>query len=196
MPALELKEELFDLLSDVENRGIGAPSDLADDIFEVVGELEESAPGYNWAESPLLAGRWRLRYTSSKTFANNEGLSGYARDLQGVATPELDMRLETRFKRLVYEERLELEQGSIAALFGKFAGAESICVECAWSRTRDGLMAVESQTVVVGDRSWEPADRQDKAVRALSAGQPIYLDNDLFLLRSKPDYIVWVFQRV
>jgi hypothetical protein len=40
-----------------------------------------------------------------------------------------------------------------------------------------------------------PADRQDKAVRALGAGRPVFLDSDLLVLRSQPEYIVWVFER-
>ena len=133
--------------------------------------------------------------TSSLTFANNQGLSGYARDIKGVATPELLMKIETVYKRIVYEEPLELQQGSMAAMFGKFAGAESVQVECVWRRTTDDAMAVTSQRVVVGGNSWEPADRQDKAVRALGAARPVFLDEQLLVLRCEPDYIVWVFAR-
>jgi hypothetical protein len=56
-------------------------------------------------------------------------------------------------------------------------------------------MAVESQLVVVGSNSWQPADRQDKAVRALGAARPVYLDEELLVMRSQPDYIVWVFTK-
>ena len=49
--------------------------------------------------------------------------------------------------------------------------------------------------VVVGGSSWEPADRQDKAVRALSAGRPVFLDDEILVLRSQPEYVVWVFER-
>ena len=52
------------------------------------------------------------------------------RDIKGVATPELLMKIETVYKRIVYEEPLELQQGSMAAMFGKLAGAESVQVEC------------------------------------------------------------------
>ena len=45
-------------------------------------------------------------------------------------------------------------------------------------------------------RTWEPADRQAKAIRALAASRPVYLDEDLLVLRAKPDYIVWAFERV
>jgi len=55
---------------------------------------------------------------------------------------------------------------------------------------------VSSQRVVVGTNSWEPADRQDKAVRALGAGRPIFLDDEILVLRSEPEYVTWVFERV
>ena len=84
----------------------------------------------------------------------------------------------------------------MAALFGKFAGADSVKVECIWQPTSTGVLAITSQLVVVGDKSWEPADRQDKAVRAFGAGRPIFLDEEIFVLRSEPDYICWVFERV
>lgn len=195
----DIIDELLDLVEDVEevcDRGIGAPSDLAEDILEIIGELEGMCPvSSNWGNSPVLAGRWRLRYTSSKTFANNLGLTGYARDLAGVSTPATFMRVQTQFKRLVYEETLAFEKGSLAAMFGKFSNAETVQVECRWSETREGAMAVESQLVVVGSNSWQPADRQDKAVRALGAARPVYLDEELLVMRSQPDYIVWVFTK-
>jgi len=195
----ELVDELLDLVEDAEavcDRGIGAPAELCEDILEVVGELEETfPPEVGWSDSADLAGRWQLRYTSSKTFANNRGLTGYARDLSGVETPETFMDVQTQFKRLVYEESLAFEKGSMASVFGRFANARVVKVECRWSETRDGAMAVESQRVVVGSNSWEPADRQDKAVRTLGAARPIYLDDELLVMRSQPEYIVWVFTK-
>ena len=58
-----------------------------------------------------------------------------------------------------------------------------------------GAMAITSQRVVVGTNSWEPADRQDKAVRALGAGRPVLLDDEVLVLRSQPDYVCWAFER-
>ena len=84
---------------------------------------------------------------------------------------------------------------ALGVLAGRFAGAESVQVECVWQPTSAGVLAVTSQRVVVGSNSWEPADRQDKAVRALGAGRPIFLDEELLVLRCEPDYICWVFER-
>jgi hypothetical protein len=197
-----LKGELMELMQEVTNRGIDAPQELAEDILEVAIELDESQsivndlPVGGWSESPLIGGNWRLLYTSSRTFANNQGLSGYARDISGVETPELLMKVETTYKRLIYEEPLTLQENSMAALFGKFANAKSVQVECVWRRLADDAMGVSSQRIVVGGNSWEPADRQDKAVRTLGAGRPVFLDDDLLVLRSFPEYVVWVFGRV
>ena len=37
-------------------------------------------------------------------------MSGYARDINGVETPELLMKLETQFKRITFEEPLTLRR--------------------------------------------------------------------------------------
>ena len=182
---VELKEELLEMIDEEVaegSRGVNTPAEVATDILEVVSELDDNGQGaVEWPDSPLLAGTWRLIYTSSRTFANNEGLSGYARDINGVETPELLMKLETQFKRITFEEPLTLQEGSLAALFGRFAGAKCVQVECVWQPTSAGVLAVTSQRVVVGSNSWEPADRQDKAVRALGAGRPIFLDEELLV---------------
>jgi hypothetical protein len=195
---LELKEELLELVDEeVEEgtRGVGAPSELAEDILEIVEELDDDGRGaIEWNDNPVLAGAWRLIYTSSKTFANNEGLSGYARDLGGVSTPELFMSIENQFQRLTFEEPLTLEEGSFVGLVGKFANAESVKVECTWSAPGEQLL-INSQRVVVGTNSWPPADRQDKAVRTLGASRPVFLDDEILVLRSQPDYVCWIFER-
>ena len=41
---LALKAELLDLLSEVQDRGVNGPPDLADDILEVATELDASEP--------------------------------------------------------------------------------------------------------------------------------------------------------
>lgn len=139
LPVLELKEELSDLLDDIADRGFGARQEDADDVMEIVEELEPLNPCAEWASAPELAGKWRLRYTSSKTFENNQGLTGYARDIGGVNTPELLMSIQTDYKIVTYEEPLQLEGGSLAAMLGGFAGASSIKAECVWQPSRDGV---------------------------------------------------------
>lgn len=196
--ALELKAELLELLEEVEDRGINAPTELADDILEVATELDDLDVAFGWPQSPYLAGTWRLAYTSSRTYANNEGLTAYGKDIAGVTTPETRMKIgdPKLAKRIEYIEPVTLEQGSFAALLGKFAGADAVRVEASWVEGRDYSMAVTAQRVIVGDREWQPADRQDKAVRALSAARPVFLDEDLLVMRSNPEYIVWAFTRM
>ena len=41
----ELKDELFELLDEVEDRGIGASAEVVEDLFEVVGELDGEHAG-------------------------------------------------------------------------------------------------------------------------------------------------------
>ncbi|KAL1515056.1 hypothetical protein AB1Y20_004121 [Prymnesium parvum] len=190
----ELQEELLELLDDIPSRGAGASAEDADDVMEIVGELAALNPRPDWAVAPELAGRWRLRYTSSKAFHNNRGLTGYARDIGGVSTPELLMEIRTDYSIVTYVEPLTLEGGSIAAVLGGFAGAKEVKAECVWKASRD-VFLVNTQRIVVGDRSWEPADRQDKAIRTMGACEPIFLDQNLFVLRSQIPTIIFVFQR-
>lgn len=135
---LELKQELLDLLGEIPNRGLGADPDDAIDVLEIIQELEELNPCRDWANAPQLGGRWRLRYTSSKTFENNKGLTGYARDVSGVETPELFMTIQTNYRLLQYEEPLQLQEGSLAAMLGKFAGINAVVAECTWLPTSSG----------------------------------------------------------
>ena len=65
--ALALKEEMQELMQEVRDRGIDAPKELADDILEVAAEMDDEDVAYDWAESPMLGGSWRLLYTSSRS---------------------------------------------------------------------------------------------------------------------------------
>jgi len=192
----ELKEELLDLLAEIPNRGLDASAEDMEDVLEIVAELEELNPCPDWALAPQLGGRWRLRYTSSKTFKNNQGLTGYARDMTGVETPELFMTIRTDYRLLTYEEPLKLQDGSLAAMLGKFAGAESIVAECTWMASSTNGFAVTTSMMNVGGRTWEPADRQDKAIRTMGAGTPAFLDESLFVLRAQLPGVLFIFERV
>ena len=106
------------------------------------------------------------------------------------------MTVDMPFKRVVYEESIRLEPGSLASLVGRFgfAKAETVRVECGWAR-KGNLMATERQLVVVGDQQSKPSDRTDKAVRTVGASRPVYLDEGLLVMRSNPEYIIWVFEK-
>jgi len=71
----ELKDELFELLDDVPARGFEATEDDIADVLEIIAELEETEGGeacFDFSNSPLFSGTFRLLYTSSKTFHTNE----------------------------------------------------------------------------------------------------------------------------
>ena len=55
--------------------------------------------------------------------------------------------------------------------------------------------AVEGQRITAGGRSWVPADRQAKGIRAVSACRPVYLDDELLVLRGQIQEVVFVFER-
>ena len=148
------------------------------------------------------------------------------------------MRIQTDCRLLTYEEPLELEGGSIAAVLGGFTGADAVKAECTWQAVRDGVMsgvravstrraaplrtrarttrrlpsgcprasdsaaplwsmrfAVSTQRIIVGGRTWEPADRQDKAIRTMGACRPIFLDESLLVLRAQIPTVLFIFAR-
>ena len=191
--AAELAAELLATLHTAPR--VEAPADVAADALEIVDELDSLDAAAGWATR--LSGRWRLMYTSSRTFAQNRGLCGYAREVAGVETPELYMAVTAKSAgRLVtYDEPLSFEEGSLAALVGGFASADSVRVEAAYTEGRSDTMLIEANRIVVGERTWVPADRQAKAIRALAAARPVYLDERLFVLRAEPDYILHIFER-
>eukprot|EP00967_Tisochrysis_lutea_P019903 scaffold22650_cov28-Tisochrysis_lutea.AAC.2 len=90
----DLALELLELVDEISGRGADVtPQDLSD-VLEIVGDLEISDwADTNWDRSPHLAGAWGLRFTNSKAFHLNGGITGYARDIKGVQTPELIMKV-------------------------------------------------------------------------------------------------------
>ena len=142
----ELKDELFELLDEVQDRGLDASEDDVADILEIIAELEETEGGdtcFDFANSPLFAGTFRLLYTSSKTFHTNQGLMAYSRDFQGVETPELLMKLQNSIgSRLVFfEEPLELQGNTLVGVLGGLTKTDVLRAECSWRATSSGVFA-------------------------------------------------------
>lgn len=142
----ELKDELFELLDDVPARGFEATEDDIADVLEIIAELEETEGGeacFDFSNSPLFSGTFRLLYTSSKTFHTNEGLMAYSRDIAGVETPELLMKLQSGAgNRLVFfEEPLEFGERSIAGVLGGLTKTDVLSAECSWRATASGVFA-------------------------------------------------------
>ena len=104
----------------------------------------------------------------------------------------------------MYEEALRYDEGSpslsdrarLAALTGDMFGTpEKLVVEGAWRATYDGAMAVIVDRLVAGERSWEPADKQAKAIRVLAACTPVFLDETILCMRSTLPEVIFVFTR-
>ena len=173
----ELKQELFEVLSELPDRGNGAPPDAAADVLEIAGDLAELNPHADWANSPVLAGTWRLLYTSSKVFHANGGVVGYPRDFKGLRTPDLTMRLQSQFRLLAFDETLEFTKGSMVSVYGILAQVAGACdAQCAarpWpsgprgrdlsvdrSRAQAERLSVECKWAEVGDGMMSVVPRQ------------------------------------
>ena len=200
----ELKDELLSLLADQPDRGIGSSAEDAEDLLEIVDDLEPLNPQPDWSNSALFPGRWRLAYTSSKGYQGNLGLTGYGKEFETMSTPETLMRVSKSPRIVVYEEALRYDEGSpnfsdrarLAALTGDMFGTpEKLVVEGAWRATYDGAMAVIVDRLVAGERSWEPADKQAKAIRVLAACTPVFLDETILCMRSTLPEVIFVFTR-
>ena len=71
----ELKDELFDLLDTIPERGFEASEDDKADVLEIIAELEGMEGGdacADYSNSPLLSGTFTLLFCSSKTFHTNQ----------------------------------------------------------------------------------------------------------------------------
>ena len=196
----ELKDELFDLLDTIPERGFEASEDDKADVLEIIAELEETEGGdacADYSNSPLFSGTFTLLYCSSKTFHTNQGLMAYSRDVAGVSTPELRMKLtrEAGNRLVVFEEPLEFDEKSIAGVLGGLTSTDVLRAECSWRATASGVFAVDGQRISAGGRTWVPADRQAKGIRAVSACTPVYLDDELLVLRGQIPDVVFVWER-
>merc|ERR1740133_795144 len=142
----ELMDELFDLLDTIPERGFEASEDDKADVLEIIAELEEMEGGdacADYSNSPLFSGTFTLLYTSSKTFHTNQGLMAYSRDVAGVSTPELTMKLtrEAGNRLVVFEEPLEFDDKSIAGVIGGLTNTDVLRAECSWRATASGVFA-------------------------------------------------------
>lgn len=191
----ELKSELLDIVDELTDRGLGADEDDVEDILEIIEELEPFNPWPDFSRAPVFSGTWRLLYTSSKTFHTNMGLMAYSRDVEGVETPELLMKVQTDYRLVNFEEPITFVGNSIAKAMSGLVGADTLVAECSWRPTNTGIFAVESQKITAGSRSWVPADRQAKGIRTMSACTPIYLDQELLVMRGQVPTVVFVWEK-
>eukprot|EP00965_Chrysotila_dentata_P228184 6196461-Pleurochrysis_carterae.AAC.4 len=196
----ELKERLLPVLEAAPARGLDSSlegSVGAEEVLDLVADLEAVDPSYDdgWMYSPHLEGAWRLLYSSSPTMRRNGGLVGFPLMKSGVQTPELFMSIQTgRVQAVTFEEPV-LTEG---------VEGEPVLVEATWKAMPNDVMQISPRRIVRGDASWEPANSQlrgevdfdqDKAVRVMSACRPIYLDEDLLILRGQVESVIFVFER-
>lgn len=216
--ALELRAALLARLSAVPDRGAAAlaAEDLrasgtsvvrgeseAEAIAGLVAGLEPVDPAARdgWMVSDDFPGLWQLRYTCSRTFHANGGLTGYAEP--GASTPELRMRVAPSTNGGLSGE-LDFEEPVVRS-DGATPRAECVTTSAAWASAADDVLKVTTKQICAGERSWSPSARarqgevdfdRDKAVRVLSALRPVYLDGSLLLLRSQTlRDVVWCFTR-
>ena len=154
---------------------------------------------------PAFSGSWLLAYTSSPTFRRNRGLSGYETFVDGVETPQLVMELLPRSK-LSFEEPLDDESAAALATHFRLTDdepPESVEIDCSWVVGADDSLRLTFSAVRVGSKTLEPVNAAaqgkdvvdfdaDKAIRVLEVTRPVYVDNDVLILRALTDaFFVW-----
>ena len=96
---------------------------------------------------------------------------------------------------VLFEEPLEFDEKSIAGVLGGLTKTDVLRAECSWRATASGVFAIDAQRISAGGRTWVPADRQAKGIRAVSACTPVYLDDELLVLRGQIPDVVFVWER-
>jgi len=201
-PVDELKARLLTLVSTLPDRGRECTlSDLpaAAAILQVVDELEPLDPASRdgWMSSDALSaggrpnvGRpgWVLRYTSSRTFHLNTGLTGYAYQRPDCSTPQLLLSFdEPRRGACILEEPI-VRPGAEGAVPG-----DSMVAECTYSAGAKDVLRLEAREMRADGRRWSPRDPNlgdevdldaEKAIRVIAATLPVFLDETLLVLRS------------
>ena len=137
----DLKAELLDLLAELPSRGLNAPEEDVEDVLEIIEELEPFNPWPEFARSPAFGGTWRLLYTTSRIFHTNMGLMAYSRDVDGVETPELLMKVQTDYRLVTFEEPITYVGTSVASFMGGLMNADVLRAECSWRPTANGIFA-------------------------------------------------------
>lgn len=200
--ASEQRENLKSLLSTVPNRGLDEyeewkpPPAYVTDMEEAVEALLPLDPSRgDWMIDDNFEGSWRLAYTSSLMFRSNEGLSGYGYYVEGVSTPELIMRIGST--KLTFEEPLDEESaGALATYLRLLEPPDAVRVHCSWQAGGDDSLKCTFEQIEVGSKAWKPANAaeqgevdfgQDKAIRVMGNTKPVYLDDQVLVLRALTD---------
>lgn len=163
-------------------------------VLEVVDQLEPLDPAARdgWMVSDDWGGTdttpWVLRYTSSRTFHRNEGLTGYACKRPDCKTPEVIMRVDSPRRDLLELEEPILRSGADSAMPG-----DSSVAECTWKAGPNDVLKLDALALRADGREWKPRDPNsgdevdmdaEKAIRVVAMTVPVYLDGNLLLTRS------------
>ena len=166
---------------------------VAEEAVEALLPLDPSRG--DWMIDDNFEGSWRLAYTSSLMFRSNEGLSGYGYYVEGVSTPELIMRIGST--KLTFEEPLDEESaGALATYLRLLEPPDAVRVHCSWQAGGDDSLKCTFEQIEVGSKAWKPANAaeqgevdfgQDKAIRVMGNTKPVYLDDQVLVLRALTD---------
>ena len=158
--SVELKALLLTLVRRLPERGLDAvqadvPPWEMDEIVEVVGKLEALDPSARdgWMAVDEWSGKWVMRYTSSKTFHRNEGVTGYAYSRPEVTTPDLTLAIDVPRNGYVTLAESILRPNAPAAVDGDVALAE-----CLWQVGPNDMLKIEPRNMSADGRSWSPRD--------------------------------------
>ena len=150
--AAELQASLLSEVAGVPKRGAEAGDSVRSEVLALINEIEPLDPSADaWEDADALtSGGWRLGYTTSATFHDNNGLTGY----YGPTESSPDLELLLRFTSANGASgTLEFEEqpvpGSAPAGLGL---APQIVLECNWVCASDGTLKVSPQTFVAGDK--------------------------------------------
>ena len=175
-------------------------------ILEVIRALEPLDPAARngWMDSEQWAANgqapWLLRYTSSRTFHLNEGLTGYAYKRPDCATPELLLQLNAPRRGMCTLSEPIVRPGADAAVPG-----DAMVAECTYDAGANDALRLEARLMRADGRQWSPRDPNagdevdldaDKAIRVLYTTRPVFVDPTLLILRSALlDEVVFIWTR-
>ena len=159
----DLQASLLAEIAAVPNRGaaLNDQSPVRAAVLDLISEIEPfDREADRWEDADMLIdGRtWRLGYTSSATFHDNHGLTGY----YGPADTAPELELLLRFTSANGASgTLELqEQPAAGAAAPQLGLAPQIVLQGNWVCAPDGTLKMSPQTFVAGEKSWAVQDRR------------------------------------
>lgn len=190
-------DEFLARLSEIPSPIFNLADDAEGYVRDTLAKLEPMDPSAaeGWFESPHLEAAWQLRYTSSSTYRENKGFSGYA-------GPAGRLSLATSQLRLQLTRGMSFYSGDAQLVEPLASDSPPVLVEAKWECLADDSLQLTAKRLSVGSRSWKPGSGrasdevdfdEDKAVRVFTKCYPVYLDERLLVLRGIIPSVVFVF---